>query len=227
MALPFSGSGDVETRVAQARALFEEMALVIREAGFQTRLWNDSELPLFRMLTAAQQVDVITDLVNRLELFQSARRDGVSLLDTRQLLWRSLRLCAWVPQSDVFDSIDEEDTVEVYSLDQRQTFRNLQFFKWVSFTLEQIHSRPWYELTTRNQAVESALHAEAGKILSGAVKTTLSLHAIPEHLVTEIGTEELRSFYLRMRCFSPVWQDGRLSGVIAVNRTRPARGVSA
>ena len=109
-----------------------------------------------------------------------------------------------------FDYITEDDTVEVYSLAQVQTFRNLQFFRFVSFTLEQIHSQPWYQLTRRQPAAEAALAAAATKIISGAHKQTLNMSDLPEHLAEEVGSSELRRFTIEMKCLSPVLSKWRI-----------------
>lgn len=196
------------------------MARVMGQAGVGVKPFADESLPLFNALDEVKKSNVLNEVDKSLELLEGSLKDGHSLLDTRQLLWRSLRQFGWTPSSDVFDFIDEEDTVEIYSLEQIQTFRNLQFFKYVSFTLEQIHSQPWYQLTRRQPAAESALSAAAAEILKGAVKQTLDLSHLPVHVTEEVDTVELRRFTIQMRCLSPVFKNGELCAVISVNKTR-------
>lgn len=206
--------------VGLMRVHLQTLSDLIKTAGIESKPWVNSELPLFSMVEPSLQLQSINGIERAIELLQSSLVEGHSLLDTRQLLWRSLRRFGWTPNSDVFDYISEEDTVEVYSLDQIQTFRNLQFFRFVSFTLEQIHSRPWFELTRRDSEYEKALGDEAARLISGGHRETIDLSYIPVHRIEEIGSQELRCFTLEMRCMSPVFYDGVIAAIIAVNRTR-------
>lgn len=202
------------------RASLLTMAKLITESGVAVKAFADEKLPNFSSLDIERQDVILKEVDSAVDLLQGSLREGHSLLDTRQLLWRSLRQFGWTPSSDVFDYITEEDTVEIYSLDQIQTFRNLQFFRYISFTLEQIHSQPWYKLTRRQPAAEAAIAEAAAKIIMGVSKKTLDLSHIPEHLTEEVGSLELRRFTIEMRCLSPVYQKGELCAVISVNRTR-------
>lgn len=211
---------EAEELTNKVRTGLHRMSELIRASGINVVPYLDESLPIFSTLEIDRQTSALGDVQRVVELLETSVRDGHSLLDTRQLLWRSLRQFGWTPNSDVFDFITEEDTVEVYSLSQIQTFRNLQFFRYVSFTLEQIHSYPWYQLTRRQPAAEAAIAAAAEKIIAGSSKNTLDLRYIPEHIIEEVGSTELRRCSIEMKCLSPVFQNGELCAVISVNRTR-------
>ena len=206
----------------EMRDKLQTLSGLIANSGIQVKPWADPELPHFCALDSVRQTRVLHEIQNGIDLLEGSLKDGHSLLDSRQLLWRSLRHFGWTPNSDVFDFISDEDTVEVYSLDQIQTFRNLQFFRHISFTLEQIHTQPWFQLTRRQPAAEAAIAAAAAKIIRDGVKITLDLSDVPEHIAEEIGSLQELRFHIQMRCLSPVFHDGEIAAVIAVNRTRGA-----
>jgi len=208
-------------RVEHARALLVQMADLFTDAGVPVRAFTSPDLPVFRSHSPEEQVMLIRELESRVELFASAAKENIDLRDTRQMLWRSLRKGGWTPNSDVFDSIEDSDTVEVYSLDMKQIFRNLEFFKYISYTLEEVHGGTWYELVTRNEQAQALLFEAAMKIVNGQVKTTLDVSFVPNHTCEEVKSSEKRKFMIQMKVLSPVFRDGEMVAIIAVNRTRP------
>jgi hypothetical protein len=137
------------------------------------------------------------------------------------MLWRSLRRGGWTPNSDVFDAIEKDDTVEVYSLQMKQIFRNLEFFKYISYTLEEVHGGTWYELVSRDDEAQKILFESAMKIVTGEVKTTVDVSHVPNHMIQELRSPEKRKMMIQMKVLSPVMRDGETIAIIAVNRTRP------
>jgi hypothetical protein len=207
-------------RIATARELLVQTTALFDRAGIKVRPFVSSELPVFSKHSPENQEMLIEELKARHELFASAETERINVRDSRQMLWRSLRRGGWTPRSDVFDSIESEDTVEVYSIEMKQLFRNLQFFQYISYTLEEIHGGTWYEMVSRNEDVEKQLFAAAGKLISGEVKETIDVSHVPTHLVVETSSLEKRKMTLQMKVISPVYRGGEIVGIISVNRTR-------
>ena len=218
--LKITSDSVASARVVKARGLLEQMANLFTDAGVPVKPYTSPDLPVFQTHSPESQDELIRELEARVELFASAAAENIDLRDSRQLLWRSLRRGGWTPNSDVFDMIDDEDTVEVYSLEMKQIFRNLTFFKWISYTLEEMHGGAWHELTTRNEDVQTKLMAAAMSLVNGETKETVNLSFIPNHECSEVKSVEKRKFMIQMKAISPVFRDGKLVAFIAVNRTR-------
>ena len=95
-----------------------------------------------------------------LEIFEETRADGYRLKDSPKLMWRAFRKLGWTPSPDIFDKMIEGDVVVIYSADQKQVFQNINFFDWVSITLEDLYATPWNQYSKRDSEIEKRLHQE-------------------------------------------------------------------
>jgi len=211
---------------SEVRDLLSRMAGYIEGVGIPVKPFENPSLPKFSALPGPKQQEVLADLRGRVGLLEASHKEGKSLLDTPQLLWRALNHLGWSPASDLFSHIRDDDTVEIYNLDQVQTFRNLQFFRYVSHSLETIHSAPWYTLSQREEVYQNMLIASIQEIMTMPVKKTLLLDHIPKHDAWEINSIENQRFSIEMKVLSPVFEDGRFVAIIAVNRSGPPMGAA-
>ncbi len=171
--------------------------------GIEVRPYRSIDLPLFSQLSTTDQESALNAIEGNVKLFESMVLEKVKLTDSKQLLWKCCRALGLTPRSDIFDRIGDEDVVEIYSTQQKQIFRNLQFFKYVSLTLEDLYCDTWYDLTRRIGELEGSLPLD-----------------VPEHVVHEINTEKMLSISIRMKWLSPVSQEGQLAGVLVINESR-------
>ena len=197
----------------------ERYADLAAMTGIEVRPYRSIDLPLFSRLSTAEQEAVLNTIEGNVKLFESMVHEKVKLTDSKQLLWRSCRALRLTPRSDIFDQIGDEDVVEIYSTQQKQIFRNLQFFKYVSLTLEDLYCDTWYDLTRRDPVREAELGQAALKLLSGEVEDSLPIE-VPEHLVHEIDTEKMLTISIRVKWLSPVTNEGQLAGVLVINESR-------
>ena len=130
-----------------------------------------------------------------------------------------LRRLGWTPLSDIFDKIGDEDVVQIYSHKQCAIFQNLNFFKWITFTLEDLYTGAWFELSRRNDEVTMGLYQLAVEYFTGVRSETL-YPGLPEHLCEEIGSEGLAKFWVHVKYLSPLRKDGATVGLMATNSCR-------
>ncbi len=181
-------------------------------------------LPVFSALTMEQKQNAVDFIGSALAVFEETRAEGYQLVDSPKLLWRSLRKLGWTPQSDVFDRIGDKDVVNIYSSQHVQVFQNLNFFDWVSLTLEELYANPWHQYSRREQDCAQLAYQGAVELFHGNRPATFDPE-IPEHYVEEIDTEENRKFYIKIHTVSPLKQNGNVVGLLAINRCREWDGV--
>ena len=207
---------------------FRQMCLhyahLLAAEGKIVKPFHSSELPVFSALNAEQKQTAIDFIGSALVVFEETQAEGFRLSDSPRLLWRALRKLKWTPQSDVFDKIHETDVVTVYSAQQIQTFQNLNFFDWVSVTLEDLYAAPWHHYSRREAKCAELIYKHAIELFSGGRPSTFS-PGIPEHYIEEVGTEGLTKFYIDVHTFSPLKQDGQIVGALVLNRCRAWDGV--
>jgi hypothetical protein len=171
----------------------------------------------FDRLEDTEKKAVITRLHDDLELFDQLESEGFSLRDSSKLLWRYLHKGGFTPCSDIFDKIEDEDVVSLYSLEQKQIFQNLRFFDFVSLTLDDLFCSHWYQHSTRDPKIEEAIYKLGIAMATGEVKGTTD-PGLPVHLAKEVGTPELYQFNIKIKYLSPVFTNSKISGIISVNR---------
>ena len=197
------------------RDLCLSVARMYAEEGVGVRPFRSADLPVFSKLGPDRKREAIAEIETVLQILKDTRADGFSIKDSPRLIWRALRRFGLTPQSDIFDKMGDEDIVQIYSHRQNAIFSNLNLFHWVSFTLEDLHTGAWFELTRRDESVMPALYQSAVDMLSGA-RTETFTPEVPEHLVEEVGTEGLMKFLFRLKYVSPLKQDGRITNFMGI-----------
>jgi len=132
---------------------FRELALVLSSMGASInvpiRPYVLSSLPHFGALSLSEQQNAVMKLAQYVSICQDVIASGGSLKSSRTFVWRAFRAFGWKPSSKLFESMDEDHIVEVYDFNNVQLFRNMKFFEYCSYTLEDIFTRPWMNLFVR------------------------------------------------------------------------------
>jgi hypothetical protein len=170
---------------------------------------------IFLSADQALKERMIGRLKSEISIFEDALGAGESLEDSGRQLWRYLIKRKLVPCSDLFDKISETDTVQVYGCDFRLLFASLNFFDYVSFTLEQIFSETWQSAVVRDPKVIQQLTADFTQIFSGEIRHTVEPSA-PSHLIEEIETESLLKSDLHVKWMSPVFSNDKVDCIVSI-----------
>lgn len=156
-----------------------------------------------------------------LALFDELRAAGESPGDTVRFLWRFLARSRLAPTGDLFDKIVDTDVINVYGPDQTMVFQSLNFFDWVSVTLEQVFCEAWHVLSRRDPAIAQQIYEAGVQLFSGGIRETWN-PGLPWHLIEEVESELQLSFDLRLKYLAPLYQAGQIAGAVAVNECRVA-----
>jgi hypothetical protein len=193
----------------------------LNKENVKVRPFKQNSLPLFSALPLAAQSKAISEITAAIEVFEEMQAEKQSLADSPKLIWRGLKKLGWTPRGDVFDKIGE-DVVIIYSAAaQKQVFQNLRFFDFTSFSLEEIYASAWYEYSRREAWAEQALHQAAVDVIVGKEKSTFD-PGVGEHLIEEVGTEELLKTLINVRLLSPIMKDEKVVGVFVINHCKQA-----
>ena len=180
--------------------------------GKKVRPFRSPDLPVFSALTAEQKKSAIDFIGTALEIFEETRAEGFKLNDSPRLLWRALRKLGWTPQSDVFDRMGEKDVINIYTPQNIQIFQNLNFFDWVTLTLEDLYGAPWHAYSRREAKCAEQADQTAVELFTGILTSTVTPD-IPEHYVEEIGTDEAYTIFIKIHTVSPLRQNGQVVGL--------------
>jgi hypothetical protein len=196
-----------------------ELCELLKQANIQSTPYLDG-LPWFSKLSYENQKSIILNLNFYISLCKEQLNEGYKLTDNLSFTWRFLRKLDMTPKSDLFNLITDEDIIEVYSKDSRQLYRNLRFFDYSSYTIEELYSLEWWVLYERDEKVMNSLYDLAAKILDGQ----LNGHVYPDvgpHIVRELSSAEHLVHLYEARLLSPLSRNHQIEGVLAVLKITP------
>lgn len=216
---PFASKavGPSEAEITEFRALCERASTALLKCGIRRRPYDDPAMLLFQKNPRfARALDAHRIYVEVLEEFAGSGDAGG---DGRQFLWRMINRLGYVPTSDLFDQVTGEDVVEIYTLDNWQLFRNLNFFNFVSFNIEEVANINWTADTKRESRFELKLLEIGLRLKLGLQKTTADVSGIAEHTFKELRGQGW-TVAIQMRRISPLWQGSRVTAGVVTNRAR-------
>lgn len=126
-------------------------------------------------------------------------------------------------KSDVYDSITNDQIIELYTKEMKQVYRNLSFFKLCSYTLLDLLSYQPYELYERSLQVNHLLMEAQNELSTRAYcLEPLSLQHIPKHLTREKFSDQRLSFLIEFKEVYPVYtENNEYAGLLAIQEARP------
>jgi PAS domain-containing protein len=205
----------IQDPVARFRAQTELLAWFLADEGVSKSPYFSRDLPHFSKLAADEQAEAVRVLGHTLEIFDEVKSAGGSLADTPQLIWRSLRRLNWTPKSDVFDKIEKGDVIEIYSTEHRGLFRNLAFYDLVSYSLEDVFARKWFELFKRDEKKTAEIFQFVDRILRDEFRETTA-PGFGHHLCYEMSSPARLHYKMSVKYVSPVYKEGKIAGYVAI-----------
>lgn len=170
-------------------------------------------LPYFRKLTVQDQHEVIRSIRLYTDLCVEQIEEGYKLRDSTSFTWRAIRKFGLLPVSDLFNYISDEDIIEIYNNENRQMFRNLRYYDYCSYTLEELYSVEWWHLFSRENEITEQLLKEVTQVLSGEIKGVLH-SSTAKHLVKELNSLDRLSNFYKAKLLSPLYVNKRIDAFI-------------
>ena len=176
---------------------------LLAKEGVRVRPFRGPELPVFSKLKENEKQSAIAQVSTVLEVFEEVMAAGGSLKDSNKLVWRAMAKLGWTPTSDAFSRMEDGDIICFHDATQRMVFQNLNFFDWVSYTLEDLYGGMWYTHSRREDQVAQKIYELAVEVFTGVHETSIEPD-LPEHVMHEVDTEEMLKFLIKIKCVSPL-----------------------
>ncbi len=202
-----------DAQLSQYRSDLEELSALLACFGYRIYPYRDSSLLDFQGLSSNQKNDVSKALDAYLQTLKSEYLNGE--FSAERFVLQFLFRMGIVPSAEVSDTIRNEKYIQIYSRDQLQIFRSLSCYERCSFTLEQLTTRPWFDLWTRDSLFYYALFGLASTALKFIKFTKLRLD-FPHHRVTEQESFEGHSFEYKIKSLSGLTRQGKLQAALLI-----------
>lgn len=206
---------DDQTLKQQFTEISTALVSLLSAENFKTKAYRDEKLPHFSVLSTAKKIEVINHLEVYYNLCAEHLGEGQALRDSKRFTWRALVKMNLTPLSDLLNRITAGDIVEIYSCDNIQLFRNLEFFDVCSYSLEELFCVEWYRLFRRDQQITDLLGQKVQELLEYKYPEGI-VGPLPEHIVTETFSDEKFQSNFFMKVLAPLYQNKRIAAFICI-----------
>lgn len=184
--------------------------------GLRLKPYGSENLCYFSVLSLAKQQVIYEDLRRYYQICLESIQLHNSLKDNMGQFHLALKKLDIQVEGQVFSALNSEDVIEIYTLDSIQIFRTFNFFHLVTYTLEEIFCRPWFELYERDVFTNEANHKAVKHVLSGQARSPIYPN-IPIHDIYEKKEGSRSLTKIKHRFMAPAYNSSEdLTGFINV-----------
>ncbi|KYG67729.1 hypothetical protein AZI87_00125 [Bdellovibrio bacteriovorus] len=209
---------DVALLVEKFKAASQKICMMFATEGVYRKPYVEG-LPHFQACSYEKMQEIVTSITFFKELCEEQIAEGYKLKDNSSFVWRAFRKLDFIPRADVFNHMTDENLVEIYSVDNKQLYRNFKFFECCSYTLEELYSVEWWNLYERNAAMTMKIFDLGVKVATGEIPDS-HVPDIEPHLLKEVK-EDGQSFMQQVKLISPLKRNKRVEGLLVIETAEP------
>lgn len=124
---------------SEFRLVADGIVALAQDYNVNLQGYSSVELPLFSALSAAKQKLIIESMKLFLSTLQQVVGAGASLDDGKQTAWHAISFMGLRPPAGLFTHLQQGTVLEIYDLNNFQIWRNFEFLRVSSYTLEEIY----------------------------------------------------------------------------------------
>jgi hypothetical protein len=200
--------GTNEDRVTQFKSFTDEFCAMARTEGVSVLPYEGSGPEHFALLPEVHQVAVLEQFGRYVEVAREVVAQGISLHDDNVFVWRMLQKLKVRPPSDLMDQLRTGEVVEIYNSNFIQIYRNMRFFEICSYSLDDVLSRPFWDLIAREKSITELIVQQASRLLQGFPEGIMKFD-VPEHVISEIHSPRMNTVRVQQRIGATLWSPER------------------
>lgn len=189
--------------IKQFVKLADQLCEILSGFGLSVKPYHDKNNLYFAQLSLELQKSQINHLQRYVEVCQETKEQGHDLRESGQLIWNMLKKLNLKSNVDIYSNLRASDVVEIYNNQNVQTFRNLNFFKICSYTIDELLSLPWWKLYHRDEVVSREIFAVGAGVFSGEITEMVSPVSRP-HILEETASASRIKMILKVKAMSPL-----------------------
>jgi len=183
------------------RVLIKRVQVYLNSVGISKKAFYNKSC--FESLSIDEKKTVIESLKSYCEVIDNTKAITDVQSEDLKFIWSAIKTYKIIPPSDFLETFKEGYLFEVYDQSGKQFFRNFEFFNVCSYSLEEVFCRSWFDLYSRDEAVNKSIMQTAAQLFNGAIKGTV-YKPVPSHLLKEIASESLNEAQVELQAFIPM-----------------------
>lgn len=140
-------------------------------------------------------------------------------------VWRMMNAMGITPHSSFFD-VQPKQYIQFYDKTGVLVFQTFDFFKYHSYTYEDLITADWASLYSRDEAIGKHIFDSFNVLVNSKKPVCVNT---PEHIVEEKASPEKMAIVMKIKDFYPYYLRGttEMEGFILTSDVRPCRMVGA
>ncbi|MES2768531.1 MAG: hypothetical protein V4596_05230 [Bdellovibrionota bacterium] len=201
--------------INQLYAQIDIVAVLGSLQNITIRTTSEEGIKKIDSLDSESLVTRITDLKKHIIGMQNAIL-GKGRVSNQEMTKNILEFMKYRTNTDIIDSISEDDIVEIYNLDCIQIFRNFKFYETTTYSLSDLISFDWSELYYRPSQVSQKIQKHITAVLQNSDDSiTYDMSDVPTHMIKEIKASPIQLCEIRFKKIAPITNNiGKRTGLI-------------
>ncbi len=185
------------------KRLLERFSALAQKEGVSVVPYSDLGPIHFQALPLDRQLATLDNFSRYVSVCEEAAASGESLKENGQVLWRMFNRMGFRPVSTLMDEVTNDIVVEMYDRNYVQIFRNLRFFEFCSYTIDELLCRPFWELFRREESLTPQMLEKTGALFGGQICGTYQWD-VGIHVVDEIESPYKYRGVVKYKFISPL-----------------------
>lgn len=174
-------------RINSFKTLCEQVSQMAQEMGIELRPYSSEDVPHFANLSEIAQTSSLNSLKIYSQICKATLASGSMLSDAKVLLWHAIQSFGLRPTSDLFNFVQDYHVIEIHDLTGIQIFRNFEFYRFCSYSIEELYCISWNKLFFHEASFTEKIIQQVGQMLSSNVKTVVPFN-IDDHVIQEVNS---------------------------------------
>ena len=188
---------------SEFKLIADEISNLFEKNGQPIRPYRDPRLIYYSQLDKARQQSSLHRLKIFLSSITSTLDAGDQLSNNSRALWHAIGTLGFRPDSEVFSKLQDDDVIEVYDSQGTQIWRNFNYMKICSYSLEEIICHDWPTLYRRDPKITELLIQVMIETLSGQQYGPRFID-VDFHMVAESFSESQFQLHVRHDYICPL-----------------------
>ncbi|MBL7687464.1 MAG: hypothetical protein JNJ49_05475 [Bdellovibrionaceae bacterium] len=139
------------------KVLSNDIVRLFASSGLKVQSYHDPALVHYSALSDERKAAALERLRIYHQSLVSMENAGHAIDNSSKSLWHALKTLGFMPDSEVFAKFENDDVIEVYDSRGTQMWRNFNYMKICSYTLEELLCHDWPTLYIRDEKLTDQL----------------------------------------------------------------------
>lgn len=191
-------------RISEFREAADKICAIASKYSVKITGYHTPTLPLYSALSSEKQSEALYQLKVFLQSMETTEAMGDRLDSQDRALWHALLTFGLLPPSGMFAKFKPDDVIEIYDPVGIQIWRNFNFMKICSYSLEEMHAIDWTQRYTRSADKVKECLEKIGALLRGETPEVydclVSAHVFEETLSQDcFKLEATHNWFARLK----------------------------